>query len=95
MTLTPLLGVMFLRVPEKKKDEEEKKTRGQQLYYQAGLVWKQIRFIAEVLDDADRFGWGIAAIGSDYDGLVDPPNGCWTSEEFGILEENMIHREEQ
>jgi microsomal dipeptidase-like Zn-dependent dipeptidase len=78
--------------PEQKKRERKKKrNRGEQLYYQAGLVWKQIRYIAEVLDKEEKFGWGTATIGSDYDGAVDPPNGYWTSDDFGILEENLIH----
>jgi len=68
----------------------EYRPRGEQLDHQAGLIWKQIRYIAEVLDDAERFGWGTATIGSDYDGAVDPPNGYWTSGDFGILEENLI-----
>jgi len=73
------------------KRESRKRSRGEQLHFQAGLVWKQIRYIAEVLDKDGKFGWGTAAIGSDYDGLVDPPNGYWTSEDFGILEENLMH----
>jgi hypothetical protein len=67
------------------------KERGKQLYHQAGLVWKQIRYIAELLDRNGKFGWGTATIGSDYDGGVNPPNGYWTSADFGILEENLIH----
>ncbi len=74
-----------------KSERKKKRERGDQLYHHAGLVWKQIRYIAEVLDDNDKFGWGTATIGSDYDGAVDPPNGYWTSAEFGILEENLIH----
>lgn len=77
--------------PEEKKDNKKKRKRGEQLYHQAGLVWKQIRYIAEVLDNKGRPGWFTAAIGSDYDGLVDPPNGYWSSDDFGILEENLIH----
>jgi len=76
---------------EQKELGKRKKTRGEQLYHQAGLVWKQIRYIAEVLDKKEKFGWGTATIGSDFDGMVDPPNGYWTSDDFGILEENLIH----
>jgi microsomal dipeptidase-like Zn-dependent dipeptidase len=76
---------------EQKKVNKKIKKRGKQLYHQAGLVWKQIRYIAELLDEDKRFGWGTAAVGSDFDGLVDPPNGYWSSEDFGILEEHLIH----
>jgi hypothetical protein len=75
--------------------KKRKKDRGEQLHYQAGLVWKQIRYIAEVLDRDGKFGWATATIGSDYDGLVDPPDGYWTSADFGILEENLIHHADE
>ena len=44
------------------------------MHYRSELVWKQIQYIAELLDDNDLFAWGNIAIGSDYDGLVDPLN---------------------
>jgi len=80
-----------LCTPEEKKHGKKIRKRGEQLYHQAGLVWKQIRYIAKVLDDENQLGWHTAAIGSDFDGLVDPPNGYWSSEDYGILEENLIH----
>ena len=89
------LGIMLderrLCQEKQKYRKKRKKDRGEMLHYQAGLVWKQIRYIAEVLDDDGKFGWGTATMGSDYDGLVDPPDGYWTSDDFGILEENLIH----
>lgn len=75
---------------EQRRSNREIRERGDQLYHQAGLVWKQIKYIAELLDRKDKFGWGTATIGSDYDGAVNPPNGYWTSGDFGILEENLI-----
>jgi len=77
--------------PEQKQLNKTIKKRGEQLHHQAGLIWKQIRYIAELLDRNGRPGWNTAAIGSDFDGLVDPPNGYWSSEDFGILEENLVH----
>jgi microsomal dipeptidase-like Zn-dependent dipeptidase len=75
-----------------KRANKKIKERGKLLYFQAGLVWKQIKHIAVVLDKTKRKDvWDVAALGSDYDGLVDPPNGYWTSDDFGILEENLIH----
>ena len=50
------------------------------------MIWKQIKHIAVVLDKTKRKDvWDVAALGSDYDGLVDPPNGYWTSDDFPIL----------
>jgi microsomal dipeptidase-like Zn-dependent dipeptidase len=51
----------------------------------AQMIWHQIRHIAEVLDKAGYFGWGIACIGSDYDGTIDPLPGIWTAEYFSSL----------
>lgn len=79
---------------EQKKLTKRKKRCSAQLYHQAGLVWKQIQHIAEVLDKKGEFGWGTATIGSDYDGIVDPPNGFWTSKEFGKLERCLVDHAE-
>src|SRR4030042_2173319 len=57
----------------------------------SGLVWNQIRHIAEILDKNGRAAWNIAALGSDFDGVVDPLNGFWTSEEFPSLAENLLN----
>jgi microsomal dipeptidase-like Zn-dependent dipeptidase len=55
------------------------------LHYRSELVWHQIQHIAELLDHNDLFAWGTAAIGSDFDGIIDPLNGYWTAEEMPYL----------
>ncbi|MEQ1675655.1 MAG: hypothetical protein ABL876_03065 [Chitinophagaceae bacterium] len=55
------------------------------MHYRSELVWKQIQYIAELLDDKGLYAWGNMAIGSDYDGLVDPLNAFWTAEEYDDL----------
>lgn len=59
--------------------------RNKIMHYRSELVWKQIQYIAELLDDHDLYAWGNIAIGSDYDGLVDPLNSFWTAEQFEDL----------
>jgi microsomal dipeptidase-like Zn-dependent dipeptidase len=59
--------------------------RNKIMHYRSELVWKQIQYIAEMLDDHGLYAWGHMAIGSDYDGIVDPLNAFWTSEEFDDL----------
>lgn len=54
------------------------------------LVWNQIRHIAEVLDENERFGWSTAVVGSDFDGIIDPLNGYWTAEEFRSLDDYLL-----
>lgn len=55
------------------------------MHYRSELVWRQIQYMAELLDDHGRYAWGNMAIGSDYDGLVDPLNSFWTAEQFDDL----------
>ncbi len=56
----------------------------------AQMIWYQIKHIAEVLDDAGYFGWGVACIGSDYDGTIDPLPGVWTAEYFPFICEPIL-----
>lgn len=55
------------------------------MHYRSDLVWKQIQYIAELLDRNGLYAWGNMAIGSDYDGMVDPLNSFWTVEEYDDL----------
>jgi len=59
--------------------------RNKIMHYRSELVWRQIQYIAELLDDHGRYAWGNMAIGSDYDGLVDPLNSFWSAEEYDDL----------
>ena len=64
--------------------------RKKMLHKKAGLIWNQIRHIAETLDKNGRNAWNILAIGSDFDGIVDPLNGYWTSEDLCMLFDNLL-----
>mgnify|MGYP003347829251 CR=1 FL=1 len=44
------------------------------------LVWNQIQYIAELLDEAHLPAWDCLAIGSDSDGIINPINGFLTEE---------------
>lgn len=59
--------------------------RNKIMHYRSELVWRQIQYMAELLDDHGRYAWGNMAIGSDFDGLVDPLNAFWTAEEYDDL----------
>lgn len=54
------------------------------------LVWRQIEYIATVLNDKDLFCWGIQCIGSDFDGIVNPIKKFWTSENMDDLAKELI-----
>ena len=85
-----LFGIQFdeRRVGSK---SELKKTgpnlsRRKMLFHKSKLIWNQIQHIAEVLNRNNQYAWGIQCIGSDYDGMVNPLNGFWTSEEMQLFD---------
>ena len=56
-------------------------------HYRAELVWFQIQYIAELLDKNNLPAWDAIAIGSDYEGIINPLNGYLTAETMAHLEE--------
>lgn len=55
------------------------------LFHSAKLVWNQIQHIAEVLDHHGHFAWGLQSIGSDFDGIIDPIDGFFTTMHYENL----------
>lgn len=60
------------------------------LYAWAKLVWNQVRHIAELLDVNGKYAWGIQALGTDFDGIIDPINGYWTSKDLDELDDYLL-----
>lgn len=60
--------------------------RRKMLFNQSKMIWNQIQHIAEVLNRHEKFAWGIQCIGSDNDGMVNPLNGFWTSEDMPVFD---------
>jgi len=60
------------------------------LYAWSKLVWNQVRHIAELLDMNGRYSWGIQCLGTDFDGIIDPINGYWTSKEIDNLDDYLL-----
>ncbi len=85
-------GIMGLQLDERRLANEEtiKNTRhsifrNKIMHFRSELVWNQVQYVAELLDANDLFAWGSLAIGSDYDGIVDPLNSFWTTEQYPDL----------
>ena len=85
-------GIMGLQLDERRvaNDETIKSTKhsffkNKIMHYRSELLWKEIQYIGELLDANGLFAWGNIAIGSDYDGIVDPLNSFWTTEEYPDL----------
>lgn len=60
------------------------------LYAWSKLVWNQVRHVAELLDMNGRYAWGIQALGTDFDGIIDPINGYWTAETLDDLDDYLL-----
>ncbi|MCX2454324.1 membrane dipeptidase [Pedobacter sp. PLR] len=60
------------------------------LLYAALLVWRQIEYIAVLMDINRLPAWDIQCIGSDNDGIVNPIDGVWTSGDFLTLKQNLL-----
>lgn len=58
--------------------------------HSAWIVWNQLQHIAEVLDKHELFAWGMTAIGSDFDGTINPLNGIWTEEHLPKLAAELL-----
>ena len=85
-------GVIGLQLDERRlaSDETIKRVkhsffRNKIMHYRSELVWKQIQYIGELLDNAGLPAWSNICIGSDYDGIVDPINSFWTVEQYPAL----------
>lgn len=85
-------GIIGLQLDERRIASEEKLKetknslfRNKIMHYRSELLWLQVQYIAELLDDNGLFAWGNIAMGSDYDGIVDPLNSFWTFEEYKDL----------
>jgi microsomal dipeptidase-like Zn-dependent dipeptidase len=64
--------------------------RRKALFYSSQLIWNQIQHMAEVLDTQGLSAWDIQAIGTDHDGIVDPPNGYWSAVDLNELDDYLL-----
>ncbi|NNJ88151.1 MAG: peptidase M19 [Eudoraea sp.] len=85
-------GIIGLQLDERRLTNKArlKKTkhsikRHKIMHYRSELLWNQLQHIATVLDAEGLFAWDCMAIGSDFDGIIDPLNGFWTAEELPYL----------
>lgn len=85
-------GIIGLQLDERRiankttlKNTKHSIRRSKIMHYRSELLWNQIQHILEVLDNNKLFAWDCMAIGSDFDGIIDPLNGFWTTEEMPYL----------
>jgi len=56
----------------------------------ARIIWNQLQHIALLLDVNGIFAWGTTAIGSDFDGSINPFPGILTTEDFEPLSRELV-----
>lgn len=85
-------GIFGLQLDERRiasketlKNTKHSVNRSKIMHYRSELLWNQIQHILEVLDNEGLFAWDCMAIGSDFDGIIDPLNSFWTTEELPFL----------
>ena len=54
------------------------------------LIWRQLEHAALLINGANRFCWGTLAIGSDFDGIINPMKGLWTAENMKDIRKHLI-----
>ncbi|MDB5120004.1 MAG: hypothetical protein JWN56_1222 [Sphingobacteriales bacterium] len=89
-------GIFGLQLDERRVANKEaiRKTKNsffknKIMHYRSELLWNQIQYIAELLDNNGFPAWQHVAIGSDYDGIVDPLNSFWTIEQYENLKSHL------
>ena len=87
-------GIMGLQLDERRianektlKAVKHSPWLGKIRHYRAKLLWNQVQHIAELLDKNGLNAWDSLAIGSDFDGILDPLNGYLTQETMVFLEQ--------
>jgi len=79
------------RVASKSELRKIKGTIGNDLLFKTSrLIWRQVEHIAEVLDRHGEYAWALQSIGSDFDGMVNPLDGFFTSAHFKNLEHFLL-----
>ncbi len=89
-------GIFGLQLDERRvasaetiKNTKHSLIRSKIMHYRSELLWYQVQHIVEVLDNESLFAWDCIALGSDFDGIIDPLNSFWTAEELPYLADFM------
>ncbi|MFZ1692476.1 MAG: peptidase M19, partial [Flavobacteriales bacterium] len=90
-------GLFGIQMDERRIGSEEwlrkasgRTERRKALFYSSQLIWNQIQHMAEVLDAQNLSAWDIQCIGTDHDGIVDPPNGYWSAVDLNDLDDYLL-----
>ncbi|MCM4166370.1 hypothetical protein KCTC52924_03303 [Arenibacter antarcticus] len=89
-------GIFGLQLDERRvaskntlKNIKKSVHRNKIMHYRSELIWNQVQHIVELLDSEGIFAWDCIVIGSDFDGITNPLNSFWTSEELPYFADFM------
>ena len=86
-------GILGLQLDErriaskryKKSLRLEFASASKRMHSNSKMVWNNIQHILQLLDKNDMYAWDCIAIGSDFDGVIDPINMFWSAEQMDDL----------
>ncbi|MFT3907966.1 MAG: membrane dipeptidase [Ferruginibacter sp.] len=86
-------GIIGLQLDEKRIASKQYKkslrllfaSKSKRMHSNSKMLWNNIQHIVQLLDQNDIFAWDYIAIGSDFDGVIDPINMFWSAEEMDDL----------
>lgn len=93
-------GIFGLQLDER-RIASKKAIRNSRIYWpskkrryrnKSELIWNQIQHVAELMDKNGLFCWETLAIGSDFDGIVNPIKGLWTAENIKDIKPYLIEK---
>ncbi|HTJ49653.1 MAG TPA: membrane dipeptidase, partial [Cyclobacteriaceae bacterium] len=89
-------GIMGLQLDERRVASKEtvrqvkhSVSMGKIRHYRAELLWNQVQHIAELLDRNNLPAWDCIALGTDFEGIINPLNGYLTAETIVQLEQYL------
>lgn len=96
-------GIFGLQLDER-RIASKKAIRSSNVYFprkksrlrnKAQLIWNQLQHCAELLNKHHLFCWDTLAIGSDFDGIVNPIKGLWTCENMNDIEPYLVEKTQE
>jgi hypothetical protein len=86
-------GIIALQLDERRIASKQYKkslrkvfaSANKRMHSNSKMLWNNIQHIAQLLDKHDLFAWDCIAIGSDFDGVIDPINMFWSAEQMDDL----------
>lgn len=78
-------GIFGIQLDERRIADKKVRGIGAGRNKSSKLIWRQIEHMAKYLDNLGMSAWNIQCLGTDFDGIIDPLPGFWTSRDLDYL----------